>query len=292
MRPAPIPSTPGRPLGLYLRAFGAGVLGLFGFPAPQAAAPSLAQREQASAAAAASRALCRAQSLSGASTLFLCLTCVWVLVGDGLALEFRGVGISLRNLRNPSRLAALCCIAWLCLRDLRSGSWSAPRLLQRVGRLSLPVRAGIVLWCALTATWLPALDRLGECLDVQAARAAGGNGSTLFTNEWHLHMRSLIGQVAARPLEPPPALVIEDINPRGHLDAFYAYPRLLRMQPDLHAWALAEMMGRGSERDPAFAAPGDAPPLERSLRWAAERGYELLLAHPQVVEPLAARVER
>ena len=77
-----------------------------------------------------------------------------------------------------------------------------------------------------------------------------------------------------------------------HLDAFYAYPRLLRMHPDLHAWALVEMMARGGERDPAFDAPGDAPPLEASLRWAAERGYELLLARPQDVEPLAARFDR
>ena len=289
MQPALLPSRPGPALGLYLSTFGRGVLGFLTLPA--APLPS-SRREQASAAAAASRGLRGAQSLSGALTLLLCLTCLWVLIGDGVTFEFRGVEVSLRNLRNPSKAAALCSAAWLCLRDLRSGSWRVPRVLQQAGRLSLPTRAGIVLWCVLSTGLLPVLDRVGECLDVQAARAAGGNGSTLFTNEWHLHMRTLIEQVAARPAEPPVALVIEDVNPRGHLDAFYAYPRLLRMQPELHAWALVEMMGRGGEQDPAFAVPGEAPPLERSLRWAAERGYELLLARPQDVEPLAARFDR
>jgi hypothetical protein len=291
MQPAAIPTRPGPALCVYLCAFGGGVLGLLGVRSPETT-PAPARREQATAAASASRALARAQALSGALTVLLGLTCLWVLAGDGLAFEVRGVEVSLRNLRNPTKAALLCSIVWVCLRDLRSGAWRAPRVLQRAGRLKLSARLGIVVWCALAAAQLPVLDRVGECLDVQAARAAGGNGSTLFTNEWHLHLRSLIAQVAARPSEPPVALVIEDVNPRGHLDSFYAYPRLLRMQPDLHAWALGEMMGRGGEHDPAFAAPGDAPPLEQSLRWAAERGYELLLARPQVVEPLAARVAR
>lgn len=283
------PPRPGSALGLYLTELGRGVLGLLALPVRPL---PRSRREQATAAAAASRALGRAQSLSGASTLLLALTCLWVFIGDGLAFEVLGVELSLRNLRNPSKFALVCTVAWLCLRDLRSGSWRAPRALEQACRLRPGTRAVIALWCVLVAGMLPVLDRTSECLDVQAARAAGGNGSTLFTNEWHLHLRPLIGAVAARPPEPPVALVIEDVNPRGHLDAFYAYPRLLRMHPDLHAWALAEMMTRGGEHDPAFAAPGAAPPLELSLRWAAERGCELLLARPQVVELLTARLDR
>lgn len=283
MEPASPPLRPGSALGLYLRSLGRGLFALLAGPA--ALAPR-ARLEAATAAAAASRGLARMQSVCGALALLFGLVCLWVFVGEGVAFDVGGLEVSLRNLRNPSKLAVLCGAVWLVLRDLRSGAWRAPRALEQVGRLRAATRAGIVLWCALLWSLVPVVDRVGECLDVQAARAASGNGSTLFSNEWHLHLWPLIEHVAARAPEPPVALVIEDVNPRGHLDAFYAYPRLLRMQPELHAWCLAEMMARGAEWDPAFPPPGEAPPLADTLRWAAERGCVLLRARPEGIERL------
>lgn len=285
MEPEPSPPRPGTALALYLRTLGRGLAGLLARPAEPLTAERVAR---AGAAARASRGLARAQLLCGTIALLLGLMCLWVFLGDGVAFQLSGHEVSLRNLRNPSKLLALSAGAWLALRDLRVGDWRGPRALERAGRLRPATRAGVVLWCALIAALAPVVDRVGECLDVQAARAESGNGSTLFTNEWHLHLRPLIEHVAARPSEPQVALVIEDVNPRGHLPSFYAYPRLLRMQPDLHAWTLAEMMARGGEGDPAFAASGEEPARETVLRWAAERGLEVLIARPEGIEVLAA----
>jgi hypothetical protein len=285
MEPAPPPLRPGSALGLYLRTLFRGLVGLLARPAEPPADELVAR---ASAAARASRALRRAQAACGAFALALAVVCLWVFVGDGVAFDVAGHEVSLRNLRNPSKLLALFGGAWFVLGDLRLGAWRAPRALGRVGRLRPATRAGLGLWCALLWSLAPTVDRVGECLDVQSARAASGRGSTLFENEWHLHLRPLIEHVAGRAGEPQVALVIEDVNPRGHLPSFYSYPRLLRMQPQLHAWTLAEMMTRGGEVDPAFAAPGGAPSREVVRRWAVQRGLELLVARPEGVEVLAA----
>lgn len=282
MEPVPPPLRPGQALGSYLRALGRGLLGLV---LPARIEPAEVERAAAAGAgAAASRGLARAQAASGALALLLGAICVWVLLGEGIAFDVRGHEVSLKNLRNPSKLALLGACAWFLLRDLRSGAWRTPRALARVARLSLPTRAGLVLWGALLWVLVPLGDRVGECLAVQAGRAASGNGSTLFSNEWHQHLRPLIGYVAGRTSEAGVALVVDDVNPRGHLDAFYAYPRLLRMEPALHAWSLAEMMGRGGERDPAFERPDAAPDLQSTLHWAVGRGLEVVLARPGCVD--------
>jgi hypothetical protein len=283
MEPAPPPLRPGSALGLYLRALGRGLVGLVARPADPLSAERVAR---AAAAARAGRGLSRAQSTCGALALLMGAVCLWVFAGDGVAFDVSGHEVSLRNLRNPSKLLVLFGASWFVLRDLRGGAWRAPRALERAGKLRATTRAGVLLWCALLWSLAPTLDRVGECLDVQAARAASGRGSTLFENEWHLHLRPLIAHVAARASEPQVALVIEDVNPRGHLPSFYAYPRLLRMQQELHAWTLAEMMTRGGEVDPGFVAPGSAPAREDVRRWAAQRGLELLVARPDGVEVL------
>lgn len=289
MESAPPPLRTGTALSLYLRTLGLGLVGLLARPAETPTAELVAR---ASAAARASGALRRAQAVCGALALVLALVCLWVFAGDGVAFDVAGHEVSLRNLRNPSKLLALFGGVWFVLGDLRLGAWRVPRALGRAGRLRPATRAGVLLWCALLWSLAPTVDRVGECLDVQAARAASGRGSTLFENEWHLHLRPLIEHVARRAPEPRIALVIEDVNPRGHLPSFYAYPRLLRMQPQLHAWTLAEMMTRGGEVDPGFAAPGAAPAREEVRRWAAQRGLELLVARPDGVEVLAAEDAR
>jgi len=289
MQPAPPPSRPGSALGPYLRALGRGLAGLVGRGA-EAARP--ARVDEASAAAAASPRLARVQRVAGVLALLLGAVCLWVLVGDGVAFELGGREVSLRSLRNPSKLLLVCVAVWYALRDLRGGRWDAPHALALAGRLRPLTRLGLVLWGALLWGLTSTADRVGECLDIQAARAATGNGSTLFSNEWHLHLAPLVGHVAARAPEPPVALYIEDINPRGHLDSFYAYPRLLRMEPALHAWSLAEMMCRGDEHDPGFVRPTTQPDLAATLRWAAERGYQVLVARPEAVDVVAAEGAR
>ncbi|HVS19211.1 MAG TPA: hypothetical protein VMT18_11470 [Planctomycetota bacterium] len=281
MEPVPPHLRPGSALGLYLRALGRGLRGLL---RRTATAGTPARMAEAGAVAAASRGLARAQRACGVLALLLGVLCAGVLFGDGVAFEVAGQEVSLRTLRNPSKILLASAGAWYALRDLRSGRWRAPRALGLVGRLTPAMRAGVLLWAALVYGLVPTADRIGECLDVQAARAASGNGSTLFSNEWHLHLRPLIEHMAARAPEPGVALVVEDVNPRGHLDAFYAYPRLLRMEPSLHAWSLAEMMSRSRKKDPAFERPPARPDLESTLHWATGRGLDVVLARPGCVE--------
>lgn len=289
MEPAPPPDRPGSALGLYLRTLGRGLGGLVWRAAP--AAPP-AHMGAASAVAAASPRLARAQRVLGALALLLAGICVWVVLGDGVAFDVAGQEVSLRSMRNPSKLLFLFGGGWYVLRDLRRGRWDAPHALALVGRLRPATRAGLIGWGVLLYGLTSTVDRVGECIDVQAGRAATGNGSSLFINEWHLHLQPLIAHVAAREAEPEVALYIEDINPRGHLDSFYAYPRLLRMEPGLHAWSLAEMMCRGGEEDPGFQRPERAPGLEVTLQWAATRGLAVLVSRPEGVDVVAAGERR
>ena len=283
----PLPPTPTPPyaaaaLGAYL---GHGARALRGLLVPSAAPPLGDLPGRAAQVALRSRGLRWTRRVLGALAALFGLLCLWVLAGGGTHVALGPLEVSVHSLRNPSKLLFASLAGWLMLTDLCAGSWHGVRYLQRVGELAPGARLGLVLWLVVSWSTLGTVERVRECLRVQSERAATGQGSHLLSNEWHLHLRPLIEYLALHPDGQNLALVIDDINPRGHLDSYYAYPRLLRMQLELHAWSLREMMTRGGELDPGFAGPGPEPDLESSRRWARERGLELLIASPSGVTP-------
>jgi hypothetical protein len=287
-RPTTPPTTAPQAVGLYLRTAGRALRGVFAPGSGQAldALPVLAGRAVDS-----SRGFRRAEFVLSVLMLIFLAVCLWVVALGGSTLYLGPLELSVRSLRNPSKLLALTLVARLVLADLRARTWIAVRCLNALAQVRPAARAGIALWFALVISTLASVDGIVASLGIQRQRARAAGASTVFTNEWHLHMPGLIEHLARRSSAEPAALVIEDVNPRGHLDSFYAYPRLIRMRPELHAWSLLVMMTMGGERDPAFAHPGTLPPLADTRRWASKRGLELLIARPAGVEVFGASAE-
>ena len=102
----------------------------------------------------------------------------------------------------------------------------------------------------------------------------------ILANSANLHAAGVVELLARRGDPRPVVLRIDDSDPRGHTAAFYAYPRLILMEPAERRWGLRERMLRVVETD---TPRGDRPPLSASRDFAARRGAVLVIAGPDEV---------
>jgi len=110
----------------------------------------------------------------------------------------------------------------------------------------------------------------------------------ILANSANLHTAGVV-EILARSSDPRPVVLrLDDDDPRGHTAAFYAYPRLILMEPAERRWGLRERMLRVVETD----TPRETrPPLSASRDFTARRGGILLIASPDEahVDPGADR---
>jgi len=100
---------------------------------------------------------------------------------------------------------------------------------------------------------------------------------SLTHNGDNAHLPALLGAVAARSNPDAVVVHLEDEDPRGHVAAYYAYPRLLLMAPARRAWSTRMRMDRLGVPDPVLPPTGPAPGLETSASFAAAQRAELLV---------------
>ena len=203
-----------------------------------------------------------------------------VLLFGGFHTQLGEVPLRMTSLRSPLRLLLIAGIARAVLLDISTGAWPLARSLAVAGRVPLGVRLALLPWGAAAASLVFATSEMGDALGVLAQRGRLAKQGVI-ENAAHRHLAPIIGLLAHRSDPGPVAIYIEDVNPRGHLASFYAYPRLLCMDQDTQAWSLRVMMWRSAGKDPAFADPGERPPYEQELAWARAKGIDLLRASPE-----------
>ena len=94
----------------------------------------------------------------------------------------------------------------------------------------------------------------------------------------------LVATVTSDPVPDGAVVYIREGDPRGHLSAYYSYPRTLYMEPERRRWGLHSRMLRTGRDDPGFGDPGPEPTLRESLRFARSRDLPLLEVSPDRVE--------
>jgi hypothetical protein len=184
------------------------------------------------------------------------------------------------SLHSPLRVILVAAVLRVVLLDITLGAWPLARSLAVAGRVPLGVRLAILPWAAAGAALAIAAGDLGDALTTLADRGRRSKQGVI-ENAAHRHLAPLVGLLAHRTDPGPVAIYIEDVNPRGHLASFYAYPRLLCMDQAAQAWSLRVMMWRYPGEDPAFADPGERPSYESALEWAQQKGLDLLWASPE-----------
>jgi hypothetical protein len=208
---------------------------------------------------------------------------LWIVVGGGGAIELGGRTISIHGLRNPLRITLLCAVLRLLLSDAAGTRWRLPRLSLRLAhappRLRLQVLGLVV---ALGCAW-GSLLRLGELVP-KVRLSLQGAQSSVREDGWNMHLGPLVRWVTEENEHPEVALYVEDVNSRGHLAAFYCYPRLLRMHPAQQEWSLFERIANGGKRDPGFQTEVRKPDASACVAWAHARALPLVIARPAGVE--------
>jgi len=205
----------------------------------------------------------------------------WILVTGGVKVR-EPFHLSLTGADRPIGLALALAVA---------AAWLDARLRARLAGLLAPIgarwratglaRQAGMLACALTLffngrAWLGVPDTARYQLD-RAANVVAATG--LFTNGAQPHLERLMAEVARRESNGPLAIYICYDDRRGHLAAFYAYPRLLLMEPGLRAWSLQSRMDVPGVADPLFALPRPLPALDElqaSRAFALARRVPLL----------------
>lgn len=110
----------------------------------------------------------------------------------------------------------------------------------------------------------------------------------ILANNANLHTGGVVELLAARSDPRPIVLRLDDKDPRAHTAAFYAYPRLMLMEPAERRWGLRERMLRVVETD-TLRQP--RPPLSVSRDYAAQRAGVLVIASPEGAQ-VEAQTER
>ncbi len=180
---------------------------------------------------------------------------------------------------NPFFLLPALALAWCALRWRR-----LPALLGlRPGRklrvrgvhpLAWPVMALSV--GLFAAHFHSALFEIGDVpRKVRKSRNTGPAGMAVSIS--NRHAGPLVRQLVAREDPDPVVIWIDDIDKRGHTASFYAYPRLLLMEPRQREWTLRDrMVGPGGPNRHFLV--GIRPSRKRSREFAEERGRPLLFA--------------
>lgn len=244
-------------------------------------APDLLEAAQRSSAAARSDLRFRRLARALDAVLLACLLgAIAVLLFGGFHTQLGSVPLRMTSLRSPLRLLLVAGIARAVLFDIALGAWPLARSLAVAGRVPLGVRLALLPWAAAALSLVFATSELGDSLGVLAERGRLAKQGVI-ENAAHRHLAPIIGLLAHRADPGPVAIYIEDVNPRGHLASFYAYPRLLCMEQGAQAWSLRVMMWRYAGKDPAFADPGERRPYEQELAWAQAKGIDLLRASPE-----------
>lgn len=207
----------------------------------------------------------------------------WVLLTGGVRILSDGeVWFSLTRAQRPLVLAALFgVIAWwtdpLRNRPLRSAVaslWERLVVASAIRRLGM-LLTGLLLVVQITL-WLAAPDGLRDARRAEPELLEG----LVSDHGMHDHLPALLAEITTVGSGAPVVVYIDGVDSRGHVASFYAFPRLLMMEPKRRVWTLREAMRWDFEKDPGFGPLGPPPPRASSLRYAARRGVDHVAVGP------------
>ena len=208
---------------------------------------------------------------------------LWIAFSGGGELKVGERIVSFHGLRNPLRVAFLLALLRAIRADAAGGPWRLPRALAGLARLAPWLRFRVLVAAlAVLGTWLSLL-RIGELVPEVRADLRG-NRPEIRADGWNMHLVPLVRWMTEESSRPEVAVLVEDINARGHLASFYCYPRLLRMNPTQHRWALQDRIAQGRCDDPGYRPTLAKPSLEDCIAWARSRALACVIARPAGVE--------
>jgi hypothetical protein len=147
-------------------------------------------------------------------------------------------------------------------------------------RAASPARKAAML-LSLWVAWVNVESVLELKDDLEPPRLSDPRSAgKILANNANLHTAGVVELLAGRTDPRPVVLRLDDSDPRGHTAAFYAYPRLILMEPAERRWGLRERMLRVVETETPRAP---RPPVSESRDFAARRGGVLVIAGPDDV---------
>jgi hypothetical protein len=206
----------------------------------------------------------------------------WIVTTGGGRIEWGPLRLSATGTGNPLALGSVLAVLRLALWDASAGrhalgalEWWGSRPLRMRAAALLALGVGLAQAAALERSMRRALDRLAQ----GAAPLCG-----VRADSHHGHLLPLTAGFATDPAADRWALIIDDRNPRGHLAAYYAYPRLVRIPPEEQRYAAHLRATEGRRADPGHRGAMVRPCPTTSAAWAEERGLELWIARPAGLE--------
>ena len=219
----------------------------------------------------------------------------WELISGGGVFRLAGIEISAHSSERPFLFAAVLGLI-LCFTDapLRAGLVRVARRSQALqstaGLLrSVMARFRVLGWPARGAMVIVVIGLFGnasswfeviEARRLLHAKSRNTARTGLVGHGAQEHLTVLVEAVVRERLPGGCVVYIHGDDARGHLSAYYCYPRLIYMEPTMRRWSLASRMLRTGEVDPCFKDPGARPLLEETRRFAEERGLPVLEVWP------------
>ena len=193
--------------------------------------------------------------------------------------------------RGPIRLALALAFSRLLLADALGG-WHLERSLLALSRARLASRISALAGACVV------IGCLGHA--VAAVTEAGGwiihgvSVPSVRADSSHRHLKPLVEAIVGRGDGGPFVVAIDDVNPRGHMAAYYCYPRVLLMSPARSYWSMTKRMTDGWKLDPSHAGTGATPRIDEDAAFARARGMPFLVASEEgaverAAEPVSPR---
>jgi hypothetical protein len=174
----------------------------------------------------------------------------------------------------PGLAFVWCALSW---RNWRSWLGLRPEHVMNWRRVPLSAWLVIPLSIALLSAQVRDLPEHAVSVTNKVRKAARKGPAGMSINGANKHAAPLVRRLVQRPSSDPVVVWIDDLDRRGHTAAFYLYPRLMLMEPDIRRFTLRQRMTLLGGANPYFRiGPGSS--MLRSRQFAKERGAEFIFA--------------
>ena len=200
---------------------------------------------------------------------------LWIEYSGGFEYQIGQISLSATSTRGPFRIAVGLAFLRLWLTD----AWGSRQIEQSLVALSFAPRASRVFALAAGLVVIGCLGHGVEALGQGKSQILGGaSAPRIRADSHHQHLTPLIQQIVGREGGGAIAVAIDDINPRGHLAAYYCYPRVLLMSLERARWCMTSRMTDARKLGPGDRGSAAASALADDADWAQARGVRFFAA--------------